>query len=370
MAVIKGLAGLLAALGAGGVATPDEAEGAWNKNILALMDELVKKKPKDISLGAVQEGVFKELQSRNPDFTTPEYVMKGHDIRHLEKSRMEKPNPKKKMSVDEIGELLNSLTTSTRARTVTGKKEYPEALLVPHGGESFLGILRPEGGKVAFQTAYDPKTNKLPSKLGSLFHEKSSLKDWVDANLPSNYAPREGGREFTQRQLSAVEPLNKSSLVKDTEDVKAFLPPFPLAGGLLTASIYNAPATQGAGYDWGMEDRKEKLLKALEKIMKVSQQVKPTLQQANNWTEFEREWNNGNRNITEPGLKEPLWSPMDLPAAFAGGAIGAAGKPILTGLGAALMDAPATIGLGWGIENMERGFELLPYLPQGYIWGM
>ena len=208
---------------------------AGNKFIDELIRQLGRKKPEGTSLGPVQDDVFSAIRRRNPDFVEPEYVVTGNDVRHLQKSRMEKPPQKYKMDPEEIGDMINSLVTSTRARDVTAKNAYPQGVIVPHGEETFFGVLRPENGKVGIQTAYDPKTESLPKKLGSEFFEQTNFKDWVGARLPSNYAPREGGREFTQRQLSAVESLSGENDTASKNKVKALLP--YVFGGSLAAGM-------------------------------------------------------------------------------------------------------------------------------------
>ena len=96
--------------------------------------------------------------------------------------------------------MRTSITTRTRRRFVTTKEGYPTGIVVPHGNTTYLGILEPEdGGRAGIWTVYDPKTEKLPNKLGS--------SDSGRRNVPSNYAVEDGS--FTQRQLSAVESDKK-----------------------------------------------------------------------------------------------------------------------------------------------------------------
>ena len=204
------------------------------EGIQKLVGQLFKKHPRGVELGPMRKDTFTALQKRNDAYTDPDLVAQSNDVRHLQKSRMEKPRPSQKMVPEEIGGVVNSLQHSSRARVVTGKDEHPDAVVVPHGERTFFGVFRPEDdGSIGLQTAFYPKTKALPNRLGSAKNNQSTYKDWVDANLPFNYAPRStGGREFTQRELSAVEPSQVA--VDETIDtsgkgVKGIVPPLILA---------------------------------------------------------------------------------------------------------------------------------------------
>ena len=231
--------------------------------IQKLIAQLYKEKPKGVDIGPLQKDVFADLQERSAEYEIPELIAKKNDVKHLKSHRIVEPKPSKKMTPEEVGGMVNSIQNSSRSHVVTSKEKYPEAIVVPHGEYTYLGVLRPDdSGKVALQTAYPPKTKALPNKLGSAKNTQTTYKDWVDANLPSNYAPRSmGGREFTQRQLSAVEP-SQASVEETVTTGSGGVKKIPLAllasSGLLSAdtpeaaymAVTGKPPSEGAQATW------------------------------------------------------------------------------------------------------------------------
>ena len=203
MVDVKKLGGLLGLMTGAAAVTPDEAEAArpWNgKGVADIVEQIRTGNIRGGLLGRFSEDDLGELQKRNPEYTKPEHVMTAEDVAHVKNSRIDKPKQKHKKTPDEVGDMLNSITTSTRRRFVTTKEGHPTGIVVPHGNTTYLGILEPEdGGRAGIWTVYDPKTEKLPNKLGS--------SDSGRRNVPSNYAAEDGS--FTQRQLSAVESDKK-----------------------------------------------------------------------------------------------------------------------------------------------------------------
>ena len=200
---VKKLGGLLGLMTGAAAVTPDEAEAArpWNgKGVADIVEQIRTGNIRGGLLGRFSEDDLGELQKRNPEYMKPEHVMTAEDVAHVKNSRIDKPKQKHKKTPDEVGDMLNSITTSTRRRFVTTKEGHPTGIVVPHGNTTYLGILEPEdGGRAGIWTVYDPKTEKLPNKLGS--------SDSGRRNVPSNYAAEDGS--FTQRQLSAVESDKK-----------------------------------------------------------------------------------------------------------------------------------------------------------------
>ncbi|WP_077073339.1 hypothetical protein [Mailhella massiliensis] len=200
---VKKLGGILGLMTGATAVTPDEAEAArpWNgKGVADIVEQIRTGNIRGGLLGRFSEDDLGELQKRNPEYTKPEHVMTAEDVAHVKNSRIDKPKQKHKKTPDEVGDMLNSITTSTRRRFVTTKEGHPTGIVVPHGNTTYLGILEPEdGGRAGIWTVYDPKTEKLPNKLGS--------SDSGRRNVPSNYAAEDGS--FTQRQLSAVESDKK-----------------------------------------------------------------------------------------------------------------------------------------------------------------
>jgi len=96
-----------------------------------------------------------ELARRNQKFTSPEQIMSGKDVEHVASGRL-----KDGKKPDDIGDMLNSVTTSTRRRFVTTKTGHPEGVVVPHGKTTYLGVFEPENGQVGIWTAYDVPTKK------------------------------------------------------------------------------------------------------------------------------------------------------------------------------------------------------------------
>ncbi len=204
MVDVKKPGGLLGLMTGAAALAPDEAEAAprpWNgKGVADIVEQIRTGNIKGGLLGRFSEEDLGELQKRNPEYTQPEHVMTAENVAHVKHSRIDKPKQKHKKTPDEVGDMLNSVTTSTRRRFVTAKEGHPTGVVVPHGDTTYLGILEPEdGGRAGIWTVYDPKTKKLPNKLGS--------PDSGRRNVPSNYAAKDGS--FTQPQLSAVESDKK-----------------------------------------------------------------------------------------------------------------------------------------------------------------
>ena len=150
---------------------PDEAEAArpWNgKGVADIVEQISTGDIKGGLLGRFSEEELGELQKRNPAYTKPEHVMTAENVAHVRNSQLDKPKQKHKKTPDEVGDMLNSITTSTRRRFVTTKEGHPTGVVVPHGDTTYPGILEPEdGGRAGIWTVYAPKTEKLPNKLGS-----------------------------------------------------------------------------------------------------------------------------------------------------------------------------------------------------------
>ncbi len=401
MAVIKGLAGLFAALGAGGLAIPDEAEGAWKpwvhgQRYLPWMDDLLEKfKTKDFSPYENQDIMHPSLTEKASRLFDTELSgnvrIPTESFKHMDTRRLGENKWPENRLIESLGHVFGSPTSVPSLQEGRNlnhlaltrlEKGKPTGSLVALGHEKTdlipisamwknadeIGRIRKKGEELlGGRRTSMLNTNGLNPDQGT----HNGLSPFSLEGLTPNFD--------TQQRLSAVSSSSlKGSILPDTEDVKAFLPPFPLTGGALTASIYGAPDTQETAYDWSLEGNNEKLRKALDDLRRIPKQERAPLRQAKDWEEFESEWSKGNRNITEPGLEEPWWSPTDLPAAFAGGVIGAIGKPILKGLAAMAMDLPATLGMGYGIEGIGKGLgslsqrisDILPYLPANYSWGI
>ncbi len=371
-----------AATGAGLLGAPSGAE-ANNKVNMGLKPNLAKmlewldalKAGKEVNMekivhGPVQDNVFEILNKQEPKFSIPEYVSTPFNIQHYLDSRMGKDA----LSNEQIIEILKGITEGKNVFYKQGNPPFQHGVAAVSNPVSFTAALKPENGMAGIYQANPVDTKRLLNKLRSQNNEELGVQ-----HIPFNLTLEDNPNSLFS--LQARFSADSSSLEKRIrelgqnvkKDPKSLLPPLTLGTGAAGAGLLGAPSGAEAshGHTWSMQPNSRELQEILSVVRSLGAGIKQPQRYAQDWSEFEREWANGNFHINEPGLREPLWSPADLPAAFAGGAIGAAAKPILAGLGAALMDAPATIGLGWGIENMERGFELLQHLPKGfsYNWG-
>ena len=236
--------GIIPAVGAGGLLAlmgAEEAEAApkpWNgRGVSELVGQLENKDFKGALLDKLSDNELAELARKNPAFTEPQHSIDGDGVEHLYISRMVKPTKKKdRMTPDQVGDVVNSLTTSSRRRVVTTKGdkngEHKEGMIVPHGESTYLAVLEPQDGKAGIYTAFRTKTKDLPKQMG-----RSVEVEGGNPHLTISPA----GDLPTQRSLPAV--TSGGNIPEDSKLSKAIIP--LTVGGVLvprTAEAYQFPA--------------------------------------------------------------------------------------------------------------------------------